>query len=208
MRININLSCKQIQGSLFKMDKYFWVIILLMFYGCSTSNKLIQQDEKEKENMYWGTDEKHISKRCKKLILRNICDYCLGKNSYYKPVRFSKTTSCLCYNDAVSIPKINEFIFNHRNEIKEIIIENPSFIIFNLNFHNLKELKTLKIFGNDYNCDALNTFPKEILSLPSMRYIVFDGVRFPKNELEKIKKEFSKIKFVGKISGLEQEEDD
>lgn len=207
MRININLSWKQIKGSLFKMDKYFWVINLLMFYGCNTSSKLIQQDEKEKENVNWVTSEKHKSKKCKKLVLKDDCDNFLDKK-YYKYVRFNESTLCLCYNDAVTIPKINEFIFNHRNEIKEMIIENPSFIIYKLNFHNLNELKTLTIFGNDYNCDALKTLPKEILSLPNIRNIIFEGVRFPKNELERIKNEFPKLKFIGKISGLEQEKDD
>lgn len=158
------------------------------------------KEQKKMLEANWKHNTKVLTKKCDTLILRQICDYCEGENSSYQPRKFSPTTSCICYSNNIYIPdKINQFINKHGNEIKVLIIENPSNIILKLNFKNFKKLETLSVFGNDYNCDALNTLPADLLSIPGMQNLIFKGVRFKKSEIERIGKEYPKIKFEGKI---------
>lgn len=141
---------------------------------------------------------------CDTLILRQICDYCEGVNSVYAPTTFSPVTRCLCYYSYEGNPvqKINDTIAKYKASIKHLTIENPSGIIYEVDFKNLTGLHTLHIFGNDYNTDRLSNFPADMLNQKSLKKIIFEGVRFDLNELEQIKTQYPKIEIVGKVDGL------
>lgn len=174
------------------------IILIILFCGL----KISAQNNNENE---WENTPKNLTEKCDTLFLRQICDYCNGENSSYNPTKYRETTSCICYSyNEFFVEKINEFLQKQQNEIKIITIENPSNVIFKLNFKNLNKLETLSIFGNDYDCDAIKTLPNELLSLPSLKNLEFNGVRFPKTEIERIKKEFPNLNFVGEISEYDE----
>ncbi len=180
----------------------FFLVCHVLVYGQIDSLQINQPQGSENLNAIddlWEVNEKTFSNKCKTLILRDECDYCLGEKSYYAPVKFNNTTSCLCYRTCF-VPKINEFINSRCNEIKEIIIENPSNIIFELNYKNLNKLEEITLFGNDF--DVLKSLPADLLSLPNMKKIIFKVVQIPESEIEMIRMEFPKIKIVGNVSEL------
>jgi hypothetical protein len=149
----------------------------------------------------WKESPKTLSKKCDTLIIRQICDYCLGKKSTYSPKKFSSTTSCLCYTYNTYFPdKINHYINLHKDEIVVIVIENPSNIIFKLDFKPLKKLETLSLFGNDYDCDAIKILPDELLKISTFKNVLFNGVRFPGEEIKNLKNKYPQLKLIGTIS--------
>jgi hypothetical protein len=82
-------------------------------------------------------------------------------------------------------------------------MENPSQYMFQIPFEKFTSLKSLHIFGNDYDCDALKTFPKTLLELKTLTSIEFVGVRFNLDELKRIKKEYPHITITGEVSEYE-----
>jgi len=183
-----------------------YIFMFIAITGCKTAaQKRAGRIAAENE---WKTSSKTISGKCDTLILRQICDYCLGDSSYYYPHKFSPTTSCICYGyNAYFIEKINEFMVKRKDEIKVIIIENPSNILFQLKFKNLTKMQTLSIFGNDYNCDALKTFPDDLLALKTMKAIVVEGVRLPGKEITRLKKVYPDLNFIGTIEEYQEDWD-
>jgi len=115
---------------------YMAIIVLssFIFFGFS-KNKMPTFENESK------TEEIRKKLVCDTLILRDICDYCLGENSHYYPHKFSPTTTCICYSDS-SIDFINSFIDLHKKEIKIIIIENPSNVLNDLNFKKMTKIET------------------------------------------------------------------
>lgn len=166
-------------------------LIIITIFFCANANVISAQYESINQiDSIWFYAPKTVSTVCDTLILRQICDYCLGEKSVFYPIKFSNTSSCLCYTyDNENLDSINAFIKSHNTEIKTLIIENPSRVIKKLEFGLLSHLCSFNIFGNDYDCDAISTLPKELLKQPELRYLVFEGVRFPKQEIIRIKKE-------------------
>lgn len=146
----------------------------------------------------YNENQDTIAVVCDTLILRQICDYCEGENSTFYPRKFAENTTCLCYRSSVSaVESINEYIRLHKDEIKVIVIENPSYVLFKLDFKSCNQIKKLMVFGNDWGCDAIPTIPVDLLSRPTFRKVVFDGVRFPTAELDRLKKEFPEVQLTG-----------
>lgn len=139
------------------------------------------------------------------LILRQICDYCLGENSYYYPKKFAANTICLCYYDfdAKDTGKLQRQILEVAPSIKHITIENPSQYISSIPFTKFKSLQSLYLFGNDFNTDGLTAFPETLLQLGSLKSIEFYGVRFDKKELARIRQQYPRIQIIGDIDDLE-----
>jgi hypothetical protein len=140
------------------------------------------------------------------MILRQICDYCRGEQSYYKPQKFPAGTLCLCYDDFGPIDslKLENTILQNAATVKHLTIENPSQYITKIPFEKFTALQTLYIFGNDFNTDGLEKFPPALLNLKHFKRIIFDGVRFDLTELERIKKQYPRIEIVGEVSPYQQ----
>ncbi len=139
------------------------------------------------------------------LILRQICDYCLGENSYYHPQKFAANTICLCYYDFddKDTGKLQRQILEVAPTIKHITIENPSQYISSIPFAKFKSLQSLYLFGNDFNTDGLTAFPETLLQLSTLKLIEFYGVRFDKKELARIRQQYPYIQIIGNIDDLE-----
>ena len=137
------------------------------------------------------TDSSETSALYKKLVLREIAGYC-----NYPTVEYT----CLPYSySEFSKDSVQLFINTHYTTIEEIVIENPSNIIFELEFDLLSRLNRLKLFGNDYNLDGLYSLPTTLLELPSLEVIDFYGVRFPSEALEQLKQDYDHIQIIGDI---------
>ncbi|MEZ5006682.1 MAG: hypothetical protein R2753_00885 [Chitinophagales bacterium] len=140
-----------------------------------------------------ASTERKINKAKEALVLRQIGELCGDSEEY----------ECLCYtDDEKAVERINQYIMHHRKDIKSITIENPSQVIDELNFKRLKQLEEFIIFGNDYDTDGLYTLPKQLLKLPNLKIIEFDGVRFPSKELNKIKRKYPNLIIKGNVSEL------
>lgn len=133
------------------------------------------------------------------IVLRQICSYC--NSEVYK--QESATKLCFCtdilepytFTDSSKLMQFVSVVF----KAKHLTIENPSTSINKIPFKDFESLETLYIFGNDYNTDGLKRFPKELLELKKLKQIEFEGVRFDRSELQRIKKEYLHIKIIGEI---------
>ncbi len=146
----------------------------------------------------------YLTHKCDTLIILQNSDNCAG-GGYFSDT-LNPTTSYLCHYFHWPY-RINQFIVEHKDEIKVIVIENPSNLLPSLKFKELSKLEGIFLFGNDYNCDAIKTVPLELLTTSTLERINFDGVRFPTLELEKLKVAFPKIQFTGTISEYMKEWD-
>ncbi len=149
-----------------------------------------------------ATSTKQIQADIDTLIIRNICGYCETQHSTLEWHRKDATTLCICYDEYyLDTPQIA--IFKQKvstaTNIKHLVMENPSLYIELLPFEDFTNLHSIYMFGNDYNMDGLKTFPKSLLSLKKLNSIEFNGVRFDKKELARIKQSYPHINIIGKI---------
>lgn len=175
---------------------YFFVIVF--FFSCKSYIILPSGAKFEKSSLKddWKNSPKSLSTKCDTLILYEVCSYCnnIPTSEYF--ANLSSTSCCLCYEqNKYFAEKINQYICERRQEIKIIIIQNPSNIIFELNFKGLRNIQTLSVIGDDL--DKLKTLPIKLLSNPTMKYVRLNNVSFPQQELERLKIEFPKISFEG-----------
>lgn len=180
-----------------KTTLFISLLAITIAIGCKSPKKAV---EKQPEAVAVKTQQATIDT----LIIRQICDYCLGEKSQFMPQKFSKYTVCVCYyeyyeNESNSTEKQ---ILAVAPTVKHIIFENPSQYIFSVPFEKFTSLQSLFIFGNDYNTDGLNTFPESLLTSETLGLIEFDGVRFDLKELARIKKQYPKITIKGDISDV------
>lgn len=181
-----------------KTNVFISLLAMAIVIGCKSPKKAV---ENQPEAVAVKTRQATIDT----LIIRQICDYCQGENSLYYPRKFAENTICVCYyeffeNDSNSTEKQ---ILAVASTVKHIIFENPSYYIASVPFEKFTSLQSLYIFGNDYNTDGLNTFPESLLKSKTLNLIEFDGVRFDLKELDRIKKQYTKITIKGDIAGLE-----
>lgn len=127
------------------------------------------------------------------LVIRQYDGFCEGDTTL--------SDNCFSYtypDDAID--EINSYITEHAKMIKELVIENPSGVIFDLELEALTVLETISMFGNDYDIDGLTRLPGQLFRLPHLRTIELVGVRFPSEKLERLRTKFPHISIPGDIS--------
>jgi hypothetical protein len=184
------IKCKTYFSTI-KIHKSILGYLILLFIGFQDLNGFCQNTTPA-EKINYDT-----------LILRDICDYCSGENSTFFPRNFSPNTKCLCYEEAL---KVDSFIANNCKSIKYIKIENPSKIIFNIDFDSFSELNTLMIFGNDF--DVIRTLPPYLMRLQSLKNIIVSGVGIPSKEIKRLKKLYPNVEFSEEIPEYEKDWDE
>ena len=127
---------------------------------------------------------------CDTLILRQTCRYCKEDSSEFYYLKFTPNTTCICYWDSSSV-YINSFLDLHKNEIKIIIIENPSWVLEKLKLNELNAVETFVMEGND--TDKLQQFPEIMLKLPNLKNIELQGVYMPEDYLKQINVNYPNI---------------
>ncbi len=82
--------------------------------------------------------------------------------------------------------KTNDYLKEHRNEIKYIEIMHPSDFISELKFDSLNQLQTIGLYGGDI--DYLDEIPQSLLTLPSLQTVILKSIYFlPKKNSDEFK---------------------
>lgn len=120
------------------------------------------------------------------LIIRSSCFYI--ENSQ------SEKTKCLSLRD-MDMSDVLNFISEHGNEVLHLEIENPSRVIYSLDFSKFLNLRSVDLSGNDF--DYLMAIHPEMMKIKTLKRIELNGVTVPEPEVERIKKLGSTIDVVG-----------
>ncbi len=126
------------------------------------------------------------------LVLRQVDGLCDNKNPDYVCIQYG------VFGDEFKMVK--KYLKKNGRNVRKLMIENPSYIIDEINYKKLKNLESLVIFGNDYDLDGLTYLPLELLELKQLRSIEFIGVRFPSKSLAILKDQYSHLNFIGEVS--------
>jgi hypothetical protein len=120
------------------------------------------------------------------LIIRSAC--------YYGEKELGKKTKCFSYSDLKN-SEFQQFVSEHGKDVLHLEIENPSKILYSLDFSKFSNLRSVVLVGND--SDFLTALHPEMMKISSLKKIELNGITVPELEVERIKKLGSTIDVIG-----------
>ena len=136
----------------------------------------------------------NMSKICDTLVLQpySPCD----ESFSYAGLQYGTSPTLSCFNHYdISFGAINQFVREHQKEIKVLIIGNPSYGLFDLKGKNFKMLKSIILYGDDFNMDTIKRIPSDFLELKTLESIDIRGVYTPKSEIDMIRSNYPNLDF-------------
>ncbi len=117
-------------------------------------------------------------------LVVNVC-----RNCNYGP-----KTKCFCMGSSTD-EDLNQFIKEQGANITCLIIENPSRIMYRIDFSLFSNLKVVKLNGND--SDDLKALHPDLLKLKTLQEITFFNILIPENEVDRLRKKAPSVKIDG-----------
>ncbi len=111
--------------------------------------------------------------------------------------------TCLLLYEGLKWQRLTETLESNAGVSESMLIENPSAILKYIPFEKFTRLQTLVFIGNEYNSDALPDLPINILNIPTLREIRFEGVRFPLILLNHLRQKYPHIAITGEITNYQ-----
>ncbi len=117
-------------------------------------------------------------------LVVNVCRTC----------DYGPKTKCLCLGLSMD-DELNQFIKEQGANITYLIIENPSRIMYRIDFSLFSNLKTVELWGND--SDDLKALHPDLLKVKTLQRVYFLRVMIPEAEVERLKKKAPAVKIEG-----------
>lgn len=177
-----NRQKKQPIKTILKMQLQLTIFLVLLISFCNAQKR-------ENSTMY-------ICNTCNNLKFTYLCQEEKGDD-----------TTCFVTEMFIVSFEYKKQLIKECKGARELIIENPSTIIYNLPFEKLKSIEKITFIGKDEYMDAVEKLPLNIFLMKSLRIIEFQHIRFPQEQLERLVAKYPHIEMYGTIKPYMSEYD-
>jgi len=137
-----------------------------------------------------------------------ICNICNNlEYTYYCLEEKGADTTCYVTEMFIVSFDYKKNLLKECEDALELIIENPSTIIYNLPFEKMKTIEKLTFIGKEAFNDAVEYLPNNIFEMKSLRIIELRDMRFPQEQLNRLSIKYPSVEFYGSIKPYEKEFD-